>query len=103
VPWARASHGLEKVALSHETALAIYGITFRLKSEMQGWDLADTVRVELAVAYLTRGWQTVEVDLVSGETREVDLVEPAIVGLAEMGLSVTPHVRRLSIHEQMAE
>jgi hypothetical protein len=33
----------------------------------------------------------------------VDLVEPAITGLAEMGLPMTPHVRCLGINEQTAQ
>ena len=33
----------------------------------------------------------------------MDLVTPAITGLAEMGLPVTAHVRCISIHEQVAQ
>lgn len=77
--------------------------TFRLKPEMHQMELADTVRVEVAVQYRTRAWQTVDIDLGPGEAREVDLVEPAITGLAEMGLSMAPHVRCLGINEQVAQ
>jgi hypothetical protein len=56
-------------------------------------ELADTFRVEVAVEYKTGAWQTVEVDLGPGEAREVDLVTPAIEGVAEMGLPITNQVR----------
>jgi hypothetical protein len=35
-------------------------------------DLADTVRVEVAVQYRTRAWQTVDIDLGPGEAQDVD-------------------------------
>ena len=77
--------------------------TFRLKPEIHEMELADTVRVEVAVQYRTRAWQTVDIDLGPGEAREVDLVTPAIPGLAEMGLPVATQVRCLGINEQMAQ
>jgi hypothetical protein len=77
--------------------------TFRLKPEIHQMELADTVRLEVAVQYKTRAWQTVDVDLGPGEAQEVDLVAPAIMGLAEMGLPMTPHVRCLGISEQTAQ
>ena len=77
--------------------------TFRLKPEIHEMELADTVRVEVAVEYRTRAWQTVDIDLGPGEAREVDLVTPAIPGLAEMGLPVASQVRCLGINEQMAQ
>jgi hypothetical protein len=66
-------------------------------------EFADAVRVEVAVRYKTRAWQTVAVDLGPGEAGEVDLVAPAIPGLAEMGLPMAPHVRCLGINEQVAQ
>jgi hypothetical protein len=77
--------------------------TFRLKPEIHEMELADTVRVEVAVQYKTRAWQTVDIDLGPGGAREVDLVEPAITGLTEMGLAMAPHVRFLGINEQVAQ
>lgn len=77
--------------------------TFRLKPEIHEMELADTVRVEVAVQFKTRAWQTVDIDLGPGGAREVDLVEPAITGLAEMGLPMAPHVRCLGINEQVAQ
>lgn len=70
--------------------------TFRLKPEMHEMELAETVRVEVAVQYKTRAWQTVEIDLGPGDAQEVDLVEPAITGLTAMGLAMAPHVRCLA-------
>jgi Nucleotidyl transferase AbiEii toxin, Type IV TA system len=77
--------------------------TFRLKPEIHEMELADTVRVEVAVQYKTRAWQTVDIDLGPGGARELDLVEPAIVGLAEMGVPMTRQVRCLGINEQVAQ
>jgi hypothetical protein len=36
--------------------------TFRLKTQKKEMEIADTVRVEVAVQYRTRSWQTIEVD-----------------------------------------
>jgi hypothetical protein len=83
--------------------LVFDAFTFRLSPEIHEMELADTVRVEVAVQYRTRAWQTVDVDLGPGEAREVDLVEPAITGVAEMGLPKTAHVRCLGINEQVAQ
>jgi len=83
--------------------LGFDAFTFRLKPEIHQMDMADTVRVEVAVQYKTRSWQTVEIDLGPGEAREVDLVAPAIPGIAEMGLALTAHVRCISISEQVAQ
>jgi len=83
--------------------LAFDAFTFRLKPEIHQMELADTVRVEVAVQYKTRSWQTVGIDLGPAEAREIDLVAPAITGIAEMGLPVTPNVRCISIPEQVAQ
>jgi hypothetical protein len=83
--------------------LVFDAFTFRLRPEIHEMELADTVRVEVAVQYRTRAWQTVDIDLGPGEAREVDLVEPAITGVAEMGLPMTAHVRCLGINEQVAQ
>lgn len=77
--------------------------SFRLKPEVHQMELADTTRVEAAVEYKSRSWQSVDIDLGPSEAREVDLVPPAITGIAEMGLPVTPQVRCLSIPEQIAQ
>jgi nucleotidyltransferase AbiEii toxin of type IV toxin-antitoxin system len=49
--------------LEEALKLGLDEFRFRLKPEMHQMDLADTVRVEVAVQYWTRAWQTVEVDL----------------------------------------
>ena len=83
--------------------LGFDAFTFRLKPEIHQMDMADTVSVEVAVQYKTRSWQSVDIDLGPGEAREVDLVAPAIPGIAEMGLPLTAHVRCISISEQIAQ
>ena len=65
-------------------------------------ELADTIGVEV-VEYRTRAWQTLEIDLGPAEACEVHVVAPAIEGVAEMGIPVTPQVRCLGIHEQVAQ
>jgi hypothetical protein len=77
--------------------------TFRLRPQTLHMELADTVRVEVAILYRTRGWQTVDVDLGPPGAENADLVSPAITGLAEMGLQVTSPVRCLNLSEQVAQ
>ena len=89
--------------LSEVLQLRFDEFTFRLKPEQHEMEPADTVRVEVAVEYKTRAWQTIEVDLGPVEAREVDLVTPAIEGVAEMGLPITNQVRCLGINGQVAQ
>src|ERR1700687_1410275 len=89
--------------LSDILQLGFDEFTFRLKPEQHEMELADTVRVEVAVEYKTRAWQTIDVDLGPGEAHDVDLVRPAIEGVAEMGLDITNRVRCLGINEQVAQ
>ncbi len=63
--------------------------SFRLKAPVRQFDRADTVRVEIAVQYRTRSWQTIEVDLGPSTTDHADLVDPHVQGLAELGIPVT--------------
>jgi hypothetical protein len=77
--------------------------TFRLHSQARHMELADTVRVEVAIAYKTRSWQTVDVDLGPAGIEAPELVNPAISGLVEMGLPVTTPVRCLNLSEQVAQ
>jgi Nucleotidyl transferase AbiEii toxin, Type IV TA system len=77
--------------------------TFRLRPQPRHMELADTVRVEVAILYRTRSWQTVDVDLGPPGAEDADLVSPAITGLAEMGLPVTAPVRCLNLNEQVAQ
>jgi hypothetical protein len=66
-------------------------------------DRADTVRVEVAIQHRTRAWQTIEVDLGPTSADSLDLVEPAIPGLHEMGVPATSPVRCISLSEQVAQ
>jgi hypothetical protein len=66
-------------------------------------DLADTVRVDVAIQHRTRAWQTVEVDLGPTSTTTIDLVEPTIAGLHEMGVPVTSPIRCITLSEQVAQ
>ena len=77
--------------------------TFRLRAQTRHMELADTVRVEVAISYRTRSWQSIEVDLGPPGAEDPDLVDPAITGLTEMGLPVTTHVRCLNLSEQVAQ
>jgi hypothetical protein len=77
--------------------------SFRLKAQAHDMDLADTVRVDVAIQHRTRAWQTVEVDLGPTSTTTVDLVEPMIVGLHEMGVPVTSPIRCITLSEQVAQ
>jgi hypothetical protein len=77
--------------------------TFRLKPKTHQMDMVDTVRVEVAVEYRTRGWQTIDVDLGPAGAAELDFVVPAVKGLVEMNLAVPPQVPCLGTNEQVAQ
>ena len=77
--------------------------SFRLKAPIHQMDLADTVRVDVAIQHRTRAWQTVALDLGPTSTTTIDLVEPTVVGLHEMGVPVTSPVRCISLSEQVAQ
>jgi hypothetical protein len=77
--------------------------TFQLKGKPLSMDKVDAVRLELAIRYRTRAWQTIEVDLGSSGTGAVDLVVPTIRGVAAMGLRVPSPVRCLNLSEQIAQ
>ena len=77
--------------------------TFRIKAHTRQMEQADTIRAEVAVQYRTRAWQTIEVDLGPANAYEIDLVEPKIRGLVELGIRVVSPVRCLNIAEQVAQ
>ena len=87
----------------HAVSLGFDDFTFEVKAKPITMERIDTVRLELAVRYQTRSWQTVDVDLGPAGKGEVDLVDPHIPGLAEMGLQTPTPVRCLSISEQIAQ
>lgn len=76
---------------------------FRVKAQTRDLEQADTVRVNVAVSYRTRAWQTVEVDLGPAKTLDIDFVAPQVKGLVELGLPVTSPVRCLGLAEQVAQ
>lgn len=77
--------------------------TFQLKGKPLNMDKVDAVRLELAIRYRTRAWQTIDVDLGSSGTGAVDLIVPTIRGVAAMGLRVPSPVRCLNLSEQVAQ
>lgn len=84
-------------------ALGFDAFTFRLKAQTRDMEQADTVRVNVAVAYRTRAWQTIEIDLGRAGGQMIDLIDPQVAGLAELGLPVTSPVRCLNMAEQVAQ
>jgi hypothetical protein len=77
--------------------------SFRIKPAIRQMDLADTVRIEVAIQYRTRAWQTIEVDLGPAGATGIDLVAPAIQGLRALGIPVTSPVRCIGLSEQVAK
>lgn len=90
-------------AFERALALGFDKFAFRLKTPTRSMDLADTVRVRIAVQYRTRSWQTIDVNLGPAGAGAVEFVEPAIRGLAEMGLPVVSPVRCLNLGDQLAQ
>jgi len=76
---------------------------FRVKAQTRDMEQVDTVRVDVAVSYRTRAWQTIEVDLGPARISDVDFVAPQVQGLVELGLPVTSPVRCLGLAEQVAQ
>jgi hypothetical protein len=83
--------------------LGFDAFTFRLKAQTRDMEQADTVRVNVAIAYRTRAWQTIEIDLGPASGQMIDLIDPQVAGLAELGLPVTSPVRCLRMAEQVAQ
>jgi hypothetical protein len=86
-----------------QRALGFDAFTFRLKAQTRDMEQADTVRVNVAVAYRTRAWKKIEIDLGPASGQLIDFIEPQVVGLAELGLPVTSPVRCLSMAEEVAQ
>ena|ERR1700733_460745 len=94
----------ERIVLFQKAvSLGFDEFTFQLKGKPLTMDKVDAVRLELAIRYRTRAWQTIEVDLGPAGIGIADLVEPAIRGLATMGLRVPSPVRCLNLSEQVAQ
>jgi hypothetical protein len=90
-------------AFQDAVALGFDEFTFQLKGKPLNMDKVDAVRLELAIRYRTRAWQTIDVDLGSSGTGAVDLIVPTIRGVAAMGLRVPSPVRCLNLSEQVAQ
>ncbi len=90
-------------SLERALGLGFDAFAFRLKAQTRSMDLADTVRIPVAVQYRTRAWQTVDVDLGPAGAASTDLVQPAIRGLPEMGLPTPSPIRCLSLADQFAQ
>ncbi|MCC6540359.1 MAG: nucleotidyl transferase AbiEii/AbiGii toxin family protein [Bryobacterales bacterium] len=89
--------------LSRALALGFDAFAFRVKAQTRDMEQADTVRVNVTVTYRTRAWQTVEIDLGPAGGQAIDLVDPRVAGLADLGLPVTSPVRCLGLAEQAAQ
>ena len=76
---------------------------FRIKAQTRDMDQADTIRVLVAIQYRTRSWQTIDVDLGPANIDRVDLIEPKVRGLVELGIPVTSPVRCWRLAEQVAQ
>jgi len=77
--------------------------TFRVKAQTRDMEQADTVRVQVAVQYNTRCWQTVDIDLGPASLGHVDMVAPRVHDLAELGIPVVSPVRCLRLADQVAQ
>lgn len=90
-------------SLSGALSVGFDQFTCRLKTQTRDMEQADTIRVLVAIQYRTRSWQTVEVDLGPANVDRVDLIEPRVRGLVELGVPVTSPVRCLGLAQQVAQ
>ena len=90
-------------AFQDAVALGFDDFTFLLKGKPLNMEKVDAVRLELAIRYRTRAWQTIDVDLGPSGRGAVELVVPTIRGLAAMGLRVPSPIRCLNLSEQVAQ
>ena len=89
--------------LTEALAAGFDQFTFRIKAQTRDMERADTIRVQVAIQYRTRAWQTIEVDLGPANAGPVDLIEPRVRGLVELGIPVVSPVRCLNLAEQVAQ
>jgi len=90
-------------SLTQALAAGFDEFTFRIKTQTRDMEQADTIRVEVAIQYRTRSWQSIEVDLGPANANEVDLIEPRVRGLVELGIPVVSPVRCLNLAKQVAQ
>jgi predicted nucleotidyltransferase component of viral defense system len=89
-------------ALERAAALAFDEFTFRVKVP-HDLERVDTVRVDVSIAYRGRGFQTIQIDLGPADEPTVDLIAPAIRGVAELGIPVTSPVHCITLDIQIAQ
>jgi hypothetical protein len=90
-------------SLSEALSVGFDQFAFRIKAQTRDMEQADTIRVLVAIQYRTRSWQTIEVDLGPASVDRVDLIEPRVRGLVELGIPVISSVRCLGLAEQVAQ
>jgi len=90
-------------AFQDAVALGFDDFTFLLKGKPLNMDKVDAVRLELAIRYRTRAWQTIDADPGPSGRGAVELVVPTMRGLAAMGLRVPSPIRCLNLSEQIAQ
>lgn len=90
-------------SLADALAAGFDEFTFRIKAQAREMEQADTIRVQVAIQYRTRAWQTIEVDLGPASANEVDLIEPRVRGLVELGIPIVSPIRCLNLAEQAAQ
>jgi hypothetical protein len=90
-------------SLSEALSVGFDQFAFRIKAQTRDMEQADTIRVLVAIQYRTRSWQTIEVDLGQASVDRVDLIEPRVRGLVELGIPVISSVRCLGLAEQVAQ
>jgi hypothetical protein len=90
-------------SLTQALAAGFDEFAFRIKTQTRDMEQADTIRVEVAIQYRTRSWQSIEVDLGPANANKVDLIEPRVRGLVELGIPVVSPVRCLNLAEQVAQ
>ena len=91
------------LAFQNAVTLGFDDFTFQVKGKPLNMDKVDALRLELAIHYRTRAWQTIDVDLGSSGTGLVEFVVPTIRGVAAMGLRVPSPVRCMNLSEQVAQ
>jgi len=64
-------------SLTEALAAGFDQFTFRIKAQTRDMERADTIRLQVAIQYRTRAWQTIEVDLGPANAGPVDLIEPS--------------------------
>jgi hypothetical protein len=90
------------LALERAVSLGFDDFTFRVKVP-HDLEFVDTVRVDVAIAYCGRGFQTIQIDLGPADEPAVDLVPPTIKGVVELGIRVTSPVRCITLDVQVAQ